>query len=110
MGAQQILRAAACSALIAGTASAAPRTKERAAVIDLGPQDAAVRRKLAAAIVDAGLEPVIGDGVEDALAGIDSDRDSVALAAAMADAERAFGQLDCKATMTATGTALPILA
>jgi hypothetical protein len=81
-------------------------------VIDLGPRDpdAGVRRKLEQAIVDAGLEPVIGDGVEDALAGIESDRDAVALAGAMADAEHAFGQLDCKAAVAAAGVALPILA
>jgi hypothetical protein len=117
MGAQQVLRAAACSVLIAGTAAAAPGLplrvaagKERAAVIDLGPTNPDVRRTLEAAVVAAGLELVQDDGVEDALAGIASDRDTLALAAAMADAEHAFGQLDCKATATATGVALPILA
>jgi hypothetical protein len=119
MGAQQILRAAACSALIAGTAAAAPRlgahgagsgAKERAAVIDLGPPSADVRRTLQTALVDAGFDPVVGDGIEDALAGLDADRDAIALAAAMADAERAFGKVDCKATYAAAATALPIIA
>src|SRR5260221_8158955 len=116
MGAQQILRATACSALIAGAASAAPHApagsaaKERAAVIDLGPQSPEIRRTLHTALVDAGFEPVIGDGIDDALAGLDADRDAIALAAAMADAERAFGKVDCKAVYAGTATALPIVA
>jgi len=70
-------------------------------VIDLGAGSdpghgvADVQRALEAAIVAAGLEPVIGDGVEDALAGRDVDRDTVQLAAAIAAAQRAFGALAC---------------
>ena len=85
-------------------ASAAPKVRERAAVIDLGPADGGeIRQKIAAAIVDAGLQPVLGDGVEDALAGVSIDKDSVVLGAAMAEAQRAFGALDCTiATESAT--------
>ncbi|HEU4729361.1 MAG TPA: hypothetical protein VFT22_15775, partial [Kofleriaceae bacterium] len=65
--------------------AAAPRMHERVAVIDLGPGAgspggkgfADVAHKLQEAIVAAGLDPVIGDGVEDALAGRDVDRDAV---------------------------------
>src|SRR5262245_12035565 len=109
MGPQRILQAAAvASALIAlaGTAHAQPAAKvrrERVAVIDLGPSpDADVRAKLAAVVVAAGLEPVLGDGVEDALGGVAADKDAVLLAAALAEAQRAFGALDCPA---ATGAA-----
>jgi hypothetical protein len=80
-------------------------------VIDLGaastpgsapsPDVADVQRTLEAAIVAAGLDPVIGDGVEDALAGRDVDRDAVQIAAAIAAAQRAFGELRC-ADVTAT--------
>lgn len=93
----------------ASAASAAPRS-ERVAVIDLGPNpaDASVRGKLASAIVDASLEPVYGDGIEDALAGIDADRDSVELAAAMADAQQKFGTLDCKGAITAAQNAISL--
>lgn len=74
-------------------------------MIDLGPGLAAsagpgkgfadVQHRLQAAIIAAGLDPVIGDGVEDALAGRDVDRDTVELDAALAAAQRAFGQLRC---------------
>ncbi len=87
-------------------AAAAPR--ERVAVIDLGPGDGSVRQKLAAAIVAGGLEPVIGDGVEDALAGINSDRDSIALAAAMAEAKETFGALACPEATAAAQRAIAI--
>jgi hypothetical protein len=81
--------------------AAAPRVHERIAVIDLGAGSGAskgfadVQHKLQAAIVAAGLDPVIGDGVEDALAGRDIDRDTVELDAALAAAQRAFGELRC---------------
>jgi PEGA domain len=84
---------------------------ERVAVIDLGPGPGAAPqgnsgstdavRALQAAIVAAGLEPVIGDGVEDALAGRDVDRDTLQLAAAIAAAQRAFGELACGDVATA---------
>ncbi len=112
MGPQQVLRAAACLLLIGGVASAAPR--ERVAVIDLGPDgaatptDATIRQKLAAAVVAGGLEPVIGEGVEDALAGIASDRDRLALAAAMAEAKDKFGALACPEATAAANTAIAI--
>lgn len=61
-----------------------------------------VRRNINAAIVAAGFTPVTGDSVEDALAGRDVDRDGAPLAAAIADAQRAFGELRCTdATATA---------
>ncbi|HUS27433.1 MAG TPA: hypothetical protein VMZ53_02960 [Kofleriaceae bacterium] len=109
MGPQQVLRAAACLAVTASIASAAPRT-DRVAVIDLGPDtaDASVRGKLASAVVDAGLEPVYGDGIEDALAGIDVERDAVSLAAALADAREKFGALDCPGAVTDAQTAISI--
>jgi hypothetical protein len=105
MGPQQVLRAAACVLLIGGIASAAPR--ERVAVIDLGPDDG-TRQKLAAAIVAGGLDAVIGDGVEDALAGINQDRDNIALAAALAEARDKFGALACTEATAAAQTAISI--
>ena len=65
------------------------RSHERVAVIDLGPPvddrvaDGAIRRQLAAAIVAGGLDPVLGDGVEDALAGDSVDKDGLELAEAV---------------------------
>ena len=135
MGAQQVLRAAAAGVLIAAqavTASAAPAAPaapvgpaaapvlphtlprpahERVAVIDLGPaDDGAARRALGAAVVAAGLEPVTGDGVEDALAGRSQDKDAVPLAAAMADASKAFGALDCTTATRSARYAIAIAA
>lgn len=76
-------------------------------MIDLGPDDGA-RQKLAAAVVAGGLEPVIGDGVEDALAGIHADRDGVTLAAALAEAKDKFGALACPEAIAAAQTAISI--
>ncbi|MDB4956745.1 MAG: hypothetical protein JWO36_4314 [Myxococcales bacterium] len=106
MGAQQILRAA--SAAVVALAIAQPaeaRTHERIAVIDLA-DDAAVRQKLASQIVAAGLDPVLGDGVEDALAGQNVDRDAVQLAAAIDEAKRMFGELKCKEATASAMTAI----
>jgi hypothetical protein len=77
-------------------------------VIDIGPTDDGARQKLAASVVAGGLEPVIGDGVEDALAGINSDRDALALAVAMADAKDKFGALACPEATAAAHTAIAI--
>ena len=123
MGAQQVLRAAAAGLLIAASTWAAPAPApilphtlaraphERVAVIDLGPPgDGSARRQLAAAVVAAGMEPVAGDGVDDALAGTSHDRDEIPLAAAMADAGRAFGALDCTGATTAAHRAIAIAA
>lgn len=112
MGPQQVLRAAALVALagVVSVASAAPRIGDRVAVIDLGPADEAARMKVAAAVVNAGLEVLAGDGVEDALAGVDVDRDGLLLAAAMADAQTKFGALACAETNTAAQTAIAIAA
>jgi len=112
---QRVLQAARAVAfgtlaLTLSTASAGPRTHERVAVIDLGPGDDAARKKLATAIVAAGLDVVIGDGIEDALAGRAADRDAVPLAAAIAEAQRAFGTLDCAAATAASKTAIGIAA
>src|SRR5215475_9529583 len=115
MGPQRILQAAVAVALAAvtvtpGAAAADPQTAapvkarshERIAVIDLGVGPPAapaagpgrafadIPQQLQAAIVAAGFTPVIGDGVDDALAGRDVERDAAALAAAIADAEHAF--------------------
>jgi hypothetical protein len=104
MGPQQVLRAAACVVLVATATARA----ERVAVIDLGPGDASTRRALASAVVDGGLEPVYGDGVEDALAGVQGDRDFLELEAAMADAQSKFGALACKDTITFAQTAIAL--
>ncbi len=114
MGVERVLQAAArlivasVVALATTPAFAAPR--ERVAVIDLGPDDPAIRQKLAAAIVAGGLEPVLGDGIEDALGGRSSDPDALKLAVALAEAQRAFGALDCKAANAASRTAIGISA
>ena len=79
-------------------------------MISLGPPDPAIRQQLAAAIAEAGLDPVLGDGVEDALAGIAGYDDDLALATATSDAARAFGQLDCAAATSAAKRAIEILA
>lgn len=105
MGAQRVLQAAGLVLLLCGAAVAAPR--ERVAVIDLGPAGDA-RKGLLEAIVAAGLDPVIGDGIEDALAGQSPDKDAVELAAAMAEAQRAFGALDCAAAIEASERAIAI--
>jgi hypothetical protein len=110
MGPQQVLRAAAAVAVATSIASAASRFDDRVAIIDVGPADESVRRQLAMAIVTAGLEPLAGDGVDDALAGIDRDRDAPLLAAALADAQQAFGALACAETLAAARTAIEIAA
>ncbi|MFN0250499.1 MAG: hypothetical protein ACKV2T_26700 [Kofleriaceae bacterium] len=80
-------------------------------MIDVGPTDGGTaRRTIAGAIVNGGLAPLLGDGVDDALAGIDLTPDAARLAAAMADAQRAFGQLDCPQTISASNTAIGIAA
>jgi len=119
MGPQQVLRAAALLVLV-GVSSAhaggwSAKTKpaslaEHVAIIDLGPnaEDASTRGKLAAAVIDGGLQPVIGDGVEDALAGIDVEHDGVELAAAMADAAGKFGALQCKDAIASAQTAIAL--
>jgi hypothetical protein len=109
MGAQQILRAAACCALIGTTAYAAPSKKEPVAVIDLGPADPDLDRALAAALVHADLAP-LDDLTEAALTGQAAESDALALATAMARAQQKFGALDCKGTISAVKKALPLLA
>ena len=116
MGLERVLQAAhgrliaiAIGVLVAAPVAAAPtaKTRERVAVIDLGPpDDGALRRRLAGVVVAAGLEAVVGDNVEDALAGVSADGDAVILAAAMADAQRAFGALDCVGATTAAKLAI----
>ncbi|MBA3464680.1 MAG: hypothetical protein H0T46_32405 [Deltaproteobacteria bacterium] len=99
----------AIAVLVAAPVAAAPtaKTRERVAVIDLGPaDDGAVRRRLAGVVVAAGLEAVIGDNVEDALAAVSADGDAVILAAAMVEAQRAFGALDCVGATTAAKLAI----
>ena len=116
MGAQQVLRTASAVAIVvvAATAAAAPpppppRVHEKVAVIDLGPADHGhVRQRLATAVVAAGLDPVIGDGIEDALAGQSTDSDGVLFAAAMEQAEKSFGALACADATTAATRAIAI--
>ncbi len=92
-------------------ASAAPKTRERLAVIDLGPADgSAIRGRIAAVAIAGGLQVVTGDGLEDALAGESADKDTVQLAAAVAEAQRGFGALDCTAATAAANTAIGIAA
>jgi hypothetical protein len=132
MGHQRILQAAVAVALAAVTATATPlaaaapeaaapagaRGRERIAVIDLGADPAAgtgkgfidIPQQLQAAIVAAGFTPVIGDGVDDALAGRDVERDTVALSAAIAAAEHAFGALACGDVIPAARQAIGIAA
>lgn len=108
---------------MAGPVAAAPRERERVAVIDLGrgpglgpgaehtgPRFTDILPQLAAAIAAAGFQPVTGDGVEDALAGRDAPRDAVTLAAALATAERAFGALACSEVLPAAHQAIGIAA
>lgn len=96
--------------MAAGAAAAAPRARERVAVIDLGPSDPGVRRDLAAAVAAGGLAPVSGDGVEDALGGVSVAPDAAQLAAAMDAAQRAFGALDCPAAVAASKAAIGLAA
>lgn len=120
MGAERVLQTiavVACLAASATVSAAAPRLHERVAVIDLGAGSGAAggdasdaARQLATAVVAAGLDPVIGDSVEDALAGRDVDRDAVELAAAIASAQRAFGELKCSDVTTAAHQAIGIAA
>jgi hypothetical protein len=118
MGAQQVLRTVACAVLIASPALAgggwkatAPKLHERVAVIDLGPaDDGAQRRVVMAALVDAGLDVAMGDGIDDALAGVATDRDGLLLAAAMRDAEHSFGALKCNDAVKSARTAIGLAA
>jgi hypothetical protein len=117
MGAQQVLRTAACALLIAGPAFAgggwgrtAPRLHEPVAVIDLGPPDEPAHRAVLQAALDAGLDPLIADGLDDALSGVAVDKDGIALAAAMQDAEHTFGRLDCKGATRAAKLAIGLAA
>jgi hypothetical protein len=133
MGPQRILQAAVALALVAAgiglprLAGAAPEpstpgpVRERIAVIDLGSGLGSglggpgrgftdVPQQLQTAIVAAGFAPVIGDGVEDALAGRDTERDAAALAAAMVAAEHAFGALACQVATPVARQAIGIAA
>jgi len=117
------VRFVATVAVAAGVMSSAAFAKghERVAVIDLGSgpgsgpgsglgadDGGVIRQRLAAAIVAGGLDPVLGDGLDDALAGTSEAPDGVALAAAMTEAQRAFGALDCKVAIAASMNAIGI--
>lgn len=109
MGPQQVLSAAAVLVLAASSAAvAAPTLGDAVAVIDLGPGD--VRPQINAALVSARLDVLEGNGLDDALAGTSIDRDQLALAAAMADAQSKFGALSCADTLTAAQSAIAIAA
>jgi hypothetical protein len=112
MGPQRVLQAVAVIAVAAASVpAAAQRLRERIAVIDLGPDSGgAVQRTLQTAVVTAGLDPVVDDGVEEALAGRDAGRDAVPLAAAIANAQQAFGELRCGDVAGAAQQAIGIAA
>src|SRR3569623_49729 len=117
MGAQQVLRTAACALLIASPAVAGdgwrtgPKLHEPVAIIDLGPaDDGTARRIVTEAALQAGLEPVTGNGVAQALAGVAVDHDGELLASAMQDAEHAFGRLQCADAVKAARTAIGLAA
>src|SRR5262249_26286338 len=124
---------AAVAVTVTPLAAAAPeaaapgrtRSHERIAVIDLGDLGAGpaaapaagpgrgsldIPQQLPTAIVAARVPPVIGGGVDEALAGRDVERDAAALAAAIADAEHAFGALACGDVIPAARQAIGIAA
>lgn len=105
MGVERVLQAA-----VAVVALAAPVARaEDVAIIDVGPTDSGqARTRIAAALTGAGLEPLAGKGVDSALAGLDITPDGQLLATAMAEAQRAFGALDCAATNTASANVIGI--
>ena len=78
-------------------------------MIDLGPPDVSIRHTLEHAIGKAGMVP-LDDATEDALAGNGTTSDKVELDVAMTDAQQKFGALDCKGTIAAAKTALPLVA
>ncbi|HEY4177656.1 MAG TPA: hypothetical protein VGM90_12510 [Kofleriaceae bacterium] len=106
MGAERVLQAAL--AVVAVAAPSIARAED-VAIIDVGPTDSGqARARIAAALTGAGLKPLAGNGVDDALAGVDVTPDAQQLATAMAEAQRAFGALDCAATTTAAQQAIGI--
>jgi hypothetical protein len=109
MGPQRVLQAVVVVVSVAALRPAIAAPRERVALIDLGPDDAA-RESLDAAITVAGLEPVHGDGLEQALAGRDVERDAAQLTAALATAQRAFGALACGEVTPAAQQAIGIAA
>jgi len=100
MGAQRALQAASVVALSLGSVALAAGHHERVAIIDLGPGDDQVRRELGAKLAAAGLDPIADDGALDALAG-QTPADGQ-LATLAAEAQRAYGALDCTATVKAS--------
>ncbi|MGE5186000.1 MAG: hypothetical protein ACM31C_28285 [Acidobacteriota bacterium] len=97
--------------ILASGAASARGSHERVAIIDLGPaDDGAARRAIGTAAVAAGLDPVLGDGVDDALAGIAQPADDATLAVAMSQAKQAFGELDCAKATAAAQLAIGISA
>src|SRR4051812_9671394 len=113
MGPQRVLQAVAvvAFALLVRPAVAAPRAPERIAIVDLGPAEPGdVRPRLTAAVIAAGHRPVVGDGVDDALAGRAIESDSIELAASLATAQRAFGALKCSEVVPAAEQAVGLAA
>lgn len=103
------------SAAHAGAAGAIVATPTTAVAGNHGPNDspasnASIRAALTQALASAGLEPIAGDGVEYALAGVVADRDATTLDVALADAERSFRQLACFEVNVAAQRALRVLA
>jgi hypothetical protein len=127
MGPQRVLQAVACVAALAHAGAlhaqgadepaTATATTERVAVIDLGDGDdgarhgfADPRQRIAAALRAGGLAEVTGDGLAEALAGREVERDELDAAAALATAGRAFGALSCGEAAPAASVALGHLA
>jgi hypothetical protein len=80
-------------------------------VIDLGPpDDGAARKTIVAQLASEGLVALTTDGVDEALAGNHSDRDAAPLAADMAQAKQAFGELDCSKAVSAAHEAVKLAA
>lgn len=97
MGAQRVLQVALL--VVSGIAYADKPRHEKVALTDLGQPDATVHRSIEQAIANAGLEPLAFDT---------EDRDTVQLAAAIDEAQRAFGALDCAKTKSAADRAILI--
>jgi hypothetical protein len=108
MGIERVLQAAGAVLVVAVAAPSVARA-ENVAIIDAGPTDSGqARTRIAAALTGAGLKPLAGNGVDDALAGVDVTPDAQQLATTMADARRAFAALDCTAATTASQQAIGI--
>ncbi|CAN5769340.1 hypothetical protein BH11MYX2_BH11MYX2_39610 [soil metagenome] len=109
MGVERVLQAAVAVVVVGAVVAPSIARAEDVAIIDVGPTDGGeARTRIAAALTGAGLAPLVGNGVDDALAGVDVTPDAQQLATAMARAQRAFGALDCAAATTESQQAIGI--